>query len=63
VVSLPPGVRCAAERPSGHSTAKAAPAVISANKNHSVIRRVPAERRPQKGTDAPLYTTGSKPGN
>jgi hypothetical protein len=32
-------------RLSGHSTAKIAAAVISANTNHSIIERVPVKRR------------------
>ena len=52
-----------APRPSGHSTAKIAAAVISANTNHSVIKQVPGGTAPEAGADAPLYTTGGKPGN
>jgi hypothetical protein len=50
-------------RPNGQSTAKIAAAVISANTNHKVIKRVPVERRWPAGAMAPLYTRGGKPGN
>ena len=62
-VRLAAAILAGSRRPNGHSTAKIAAAVISANTNHSVIKRFPAERRLQAGTDAPLYTTGDKPGN
>jgi hypothetical protein len=58
-----PSSRSLVRRPNGQSTAKIAAAVISANTNHSVIKRVPAKRRPHGEADAPLYTTGGKPGN
>jgi hypothetical protein len=50
-------------RPNGQSTAKIAAAVISANTNHSAIKQVPVKRRQKESTNAPLYTTGAKPGN
>ena len=49
-------------RPNGQSTAKIAAAVISANTNHKVIKRVPVERRRPAGAMAPLYTTRRQAG-
>ena len=49
-------------RPNGKSTAKIAAAVISANTNHSVIKRVPVERRHARRRCAALHH-GGKPGN
>ena len=57
------GSAAGALRPNGQSTAKIAAAVISANTNHSVIKRFPGGTAPSGGADAPLYTTGGKPGN
>ena len=54
----------AALRLNGQSTAKIAATVISANTNHSVIKRFPGgTARSKASADAPLYTTGGKPGN
>jgi hypothetical protein len=55
-------------RPNGQSTAKIAAAVISANTNHSVIKRASSSGFRLSGAnsgsaDTPLYTTGGKRGN
>jgi hypothetical protein len=31
--------------------------------NHNVIKQLPTEQCQHESTDAPLYTTGAKPGN
>jgi hypothetical protein len=63
MASLPPA-DADPPRLNGQSTAKIAATVISANTNHSVIKQFPGEAAPfLQSADAPLYTTGGKPGN
>nr|AAA88517.1 unknown protein [Bradyrhizobium japonicum] len=54
------GIRAPPGRLSGHSTAKIAATVISANTNHSVIKRFRMERRLRQALRIALHTAASR---